>query len=158
MYFERRPFSWEDAYAIYEETDQLAYRVTAEPGKKENLIVLKNRNEMEVGRIRCRKKLLGGWRFEIFLDEDRIGTVEKVSSHGVTRYELNCNRWRVFGDILHFEYDIFDGKYMVMHAGNEDNAFPGKYVIDTSYSNNEQAAVLVALAMEAANSTLPPRK
>ena len=53
---------------------------------------------------------------------------------------------------------MFDGKYLVMHAGTEDNAYPGKYVIDTSYSNNEQAALLVALAMEAANSTLPPRK
>ena len=158
LYFQQRPFSWDDLYTIYEETGQPAYRVTAEPGKKENIILLKNRNDMEIGRVRCRKTWLGGWKFEIYLDGNRVGTVDKYSSHGVKRYELNCNRWRVFGNILGFEYDIFDGKYMVMHAGNEDQAFPGKYVIDTSYSNNEQAAVLVALAMEAANSTLPPRR
>lgn len=158
LYFEQRPFAWDDFYTIYEETGEPAYRVTAEPGERENLIHLKNRNDMEIGRVRCRKKLLGGWKFELYLDENMIGTVERTSTHGIRRYELNCNRWRVYGNIPAFEYDIYDGKYLVIHAGNEDNAFPGKYVIDTSYSNNEQPALLVALAMEAANSTLPPRE
>lgn len=158
LYFEQRPFSWEDLYTIYDETGQPAYRVTAEPGKKENVIILQNRNEVEMGRVVCRKKALGGWKFSLLMDGKPFAAVQKRTSHRVTRYELNYNRWRVFGDIRRFEYDIYDGKYLVMHAGNEDHAFPGKYVLDTSYSNNEQAALLVALAMEAANSTLPPRK
>ena len=158
LYFDQRPFSWEAAYTIYEETGQPAYQVKGEPGGKENVIVLGNRNGVEIGRVRCRKTVFGKWRFSIWQDETQIGTVEKYRSHGVVRYELKCYHWRLFGNIMAFEYDIYDGKYMVMHAGNEDNAFPGKYVIDTSYSNNEQPALLVALAMEAANSTLPPRK
>lgn len=158
LYFDQRPFSWEAAYTIYEETGQPAYQVKGEPGEKENAIVLGNRNGVEIGRVRCRKTVFGKWRFSIWQDETQIGTVEKYRSHGVVRYELKCYHWRLFGNIMAFEYDIYDGKYMVMHAGNEDNAFPGKYVIDTSYSNNEQPALLVALAMEAANSTLPPRK
>lgn len=158
LYFDQRPFRWDDMYTIYDETGQPAYRITAEPGEKENRILVRNRNDVELGRVRCRKTFFGGWRFSLWQGEAQIGTVEKYSSHGVTRYELKCNRWRIFGNILAFEYDVFDGKYMVMHAGNEDGAYPGKYVIDTSYSNNELAALLVALGMEAANSTLPPRK
>lgn len=158
LYFDKRPFSWDADYVVYEETGQKAYHVVGEPGKKENQIILYNRNEVELGRVRCKKGLLGRWRFSLWQDKERVGTVEKFSSHGVTRYELKYYQWRLFGNILAFEYDIYDGKYLVMHAGNEDNAFPGKYVIDPSYSNNEQPALLVALAMEAANSTLPPRK
>ena len=158
LYFEQLHFSWEDMYIIYDETDQRAYQVKAEPDKKCNWIILENRNGMEIGRVKCWKNLFGTWKFQILQDETPIGTVEKIRAHGITRYILNCNRWRVYGNILGFEYDVFDGKYLVMHAGNEDNAYPGKYVIDTSYSNNEQAALLVALAMEAANSTLPSRK
>lgn len=154
LYFEQRPFAWDDLYTIYEETGQPAYRVEAVPGEKENVITLKNRNDMEIGCVRCKKKLLGGLRFEIFLDGQQLGSVEKRSSYGVVRYELDCNRWRVCGNILGFEYDIYDGHYIVLHAGNEDGSFPGKYVIDTSYSNNEQTGLLVSLAMEAANSTL----
>lgn len=158
LYFDQRPFAWEDSYSIFEETGQLAYRVKAEPGKKANTIFLENRNQLEIGRVICKKKLTGGWKFRIFLDDQLVGKVTKYSSHGVSRYQLDYNRWRIYGNILGFEYDIYDGKYLVMHAGNEDNAFPGKYVIDTSYSNNEQAALLVSLAMEAANSTLKKRK
>lgn len=158
LYFDQRPFRWDDQYTIYDETGQPAYHIMAEPGEKENRILLRNRNGVELGRVRCRKTIFGGWRFSLWQGEAQIGTVEKYSSHGVTRYELKCNRWRIFGNILQFEYDVFDGKYMVMHAGNEDGAYPGKYVIDTSYSNNELAALLVALGMEAANSTLPPRR
>ena len=158
LYFDKRPFSWDAAYTVYEETGQVAYQVEGEPGEKENVIRLCNRNGVEIGRVRCRKTLFGKWRFSIWQDETQIGTVEKYKSHGVVRYELKCYHWRLFGNIMAYEYDIYDGKYMVVHAGNEDGAFPGKYVIDTSYSNNEQPALLVALAMEAANSTLPPRK
>ncbi len=158
LYFDKRPFSWEADYTNYEETGHPAYQVVAAPEEKENVIRLFNQNGVELGRVRCRKTIFGKWKFSIWQDENQIGTVEKYSSHGVARYELKCYRWRLFGNIMAYEYDIYDGKYMVMHAGNEDNAFPGKFVIDTSYSNNEQPALLVALAMEAANSTLPPRK
>lgn len=158
LYFDKRPFRWEDRYTIYDETDHAAYEIAAEQGEKENAIILQNRNGVELGRVRCRKSLFGKWKFTLWYNEKPIGTVEKVNNHGVVRYELRYNRWRLFGNIMAFEYDIYDGKYLVMHAGNEDNAYPGKYVLDTSYSNNEQAALLVALAMEAANSTLPPRK
>ena len=158
LYFEQRPFAWEDQYSIYDETGARAYQVKAQPDKKCNWIILENRNGMEIGRVKCWKNLFGSWKFQIYLDDQLIGKVAKCRSFGIERYELEYNRWRVFGNILGFEYDIFDGKYMVMHAGNEDNAFSGKYVIDTSYSNNEQPVLLVALAMEAANSTLPPRK
>lgn len=158
LYFEQRPFTWEDQYTIYDETDHAAYQILAEPGEKENVIILQNRNGVELGRVRCRKTIFGKWKFSLWYDEKEIGRVVKVNTHGVVRYELDYNRWSIRGNILGFEYDIYDGKYMVMHAGNEDNQYPGKYVLDTSYSNNEQAALLVALAMEAANSTLPPRK
>lgn len=158
LYFDKRPFQWEAAYTIYDETDHEAYHIVGQPGEKENIISLQNRNGVELGQVKCRKTLFGGWRFTLWHDGQQTGTIEKINRHGVTRYELRYNRWRLFGDIMGFEYDIYDGTYIVMHAGNEDNAYPGKYVLDTSYSNNEQAALLVALAMEAANSTLPPRK
>lgn len=158
LYFDKRPFSWDAAYPIYDETGQVAYHIVGEPGQKENIIALQNRNGVELGRVKCRKTFWGSWRFSLWYDSQQIAAVEKVNRHGVVRYELRYNRWRLFGNVMAFEYDIYDGTYMVMHAGNEDNAYPGKYVLDTSYSNNEQAALLVALAMEAANSTLPPRK
>lgn len=151
LHFPKRDFSWVEPYAIYEEDGQAAYRVSGEAGAKLRKIFLKNRNDMVLGTVVGKKSLFGKWSYSIFLDEERIGTVEKYSSHGVKRYELNCNRWRLYGNILGFEYDIYDDKYLVLHAGNEDNSFPGEYVIDTSYSNNEVTGLLVALAMEAAN-------
>lgn len=159
LYFDKRPFSWDDSYTIYEETDRPAYQVIAESGKRINTITLQNANEMEIGKIVCKRNIFGRWSFKIFFDDNLIGTVEKKhETFTVTRYQLYCNRWRVFGNIMGFEYDIFDGKYIVMHAGNDDEKYEDKYVIDTSYSNNERPAILVALAMEAANSTLKPRK
>lgn len=158
LYFDKRPFSFDDEYTIYEETGEAAYRVKAESGKKVNSISLRNRNDMEIGTVLCKKKSFGRYAFEIYLDTQLLGTVEKSYAHRITRYVLNVRRWKVYGNIMSFEYDIYDEQYLVVHAGNEDGAFPGKYVIDTSYSNNEQAALLVAFAMEAANSTLKERR
>ena len=72
LYFDKRPFSWEDQYSIYDETDQRAYMVVAEEGKKENTISLQNRNGVEMGRVRCRKTLFGKWKFSIWYDESRL--------------------------------------------------------------------------------------
>ena len=68
LYFDKRPFSWEADYTIYEETGHPAYQVVAAPEEKENVIRLFNQNGVELGRVRCRKTIFGNWKFSIWQD------------------------------------------------------------------------------------------
>lgn len=157
LLIDERPFSWDAHYDIYDESGDFTYRVVAEKDKKGGSITVTSRFGVEVGQIKKTRTLLKD-KYEIFLSDELMGTVQKEFMYGITRYVLNYKQWRVFGNILGWEYDILDEKFMVAHAGNEDGAHPGKYVLDTSYSNNEIPTLLVALAMEAANADMQSKK
>lgn len=161
LFIEKRPFSWDDEYDISYEDGSKAYHVRAETIKKRiNEIVLCNRNDMEIGKIIRKKGILGSSKFTIFFDGNQIGTITKDFTFAVTRWVLSMSRWRIFGLIMSWEYDILDEGTIVMHAGTEgtDYADCGKYMLDVYYDNNESNALLVALGMEAANSLVKPPK
>ncbi len=150
LLIEKRPFSWETEYDVYDEKGGFAYRITTERRDKTSAIFITSQYGGEVGKI-VKTKRLFKTTYEIFLGDNYMGKVKKETMYGgVTRYVLDYARWRVFGTILNWEYDIVDDKYIVAHAGDDNMEFDGKYVINADYSNNETPILLVALAMEAA--------
>lgn len=154
LLIDKRPFSWTADYDIFDEDGSFAYRVTTENDEKNktNTIFVASQYGGEVGKV-VQKKGLFKTRYEIFLGDEPMGTVKKESMYGVTRYVLNYAKWRIYGTITNWEYDIMDDKYIVAHAGDENGEYPGKFVLNTDYSNNEVPILLSALAMEAATAS-----
>ena len=160
LFLDKRPFSWDGEYDIFYEDGATAYHVKGEPLKRKNVITLYNRNEMVLGRIERKIGFFGGSTFTIFLDENEVGTIQKDFTFSVTRWILHLSRWRIFGVINSWEYDILDESTIVMHAGTDGTQYSdcGRYMLDIYYDNNEINALLVAIGMEAANSLIKPRK
>ncbi len=154
LFIEKRPFSWEAKYSVFAENGKEMYKVQGVEGKKEKVITLFNVNEMELGKVVMKKPLIGSPKFEIILAEQSVGKITKDFTFAVTRWVLELSRWRVFGSIMSWEFDIMDEHSLVMHAGVEGTQYEGqdKYVLDISYDNNEIPALLTAIGMEAANS------
>ncbi len=150
LLIEKRPFSWENEYDVYDEKGRFTYRITTERKDRISSIFVASQYGGEIGKIVKTKKLFKT-TYEIFLGGDYMGKVKKETMYGgVTRYVLDYARWRVFGTVLNWEYDIVDDKYIIAHAGDDNMEHDGKFVIDTEYSNNEAPILLIALAMEAA--------
>jgi len=150
LWIDKRPFSWNMSYTIYEEDNTPSYKVMCEGSEKVSTITLMNANDMELGKVVQTRKFFSP-RYEIFLGDELMANIVKSYEHKITRYVLKYRQWRVFGNILGWEYDIFDEQFLALHVGCEDPDFPDKYVIDGSYSNNDVPAILVVLGMEAAN-------
>ncbi len=153
---DKRPFLWDDEYTVTYENLKPIYKVVSKSSKKQNEIILFNINEMELGKIIMKKPLIGSPKFTIILAEQEVGKITKDFTFTVTRWVLHMSRWRVYGSIMSWEFDIMDEHSLIMHAGTDGTAHEGedKFMLDISYDNNEIPALLTALGMEAANSML----
>ncbi|MEG1426438.1 MAG: hypothetical protein RSC76_01985 [Oscillospiraceae bacterium] len=159
LFMDKRPFSWDCDYRITYENNKFAYRVKGESGKKKNTLTLYNPNEMALGTVVMKKGLFSP-TFELFLDERSIGTITKDFTFAVTRYVLHLSRWRVFGMVMSWEFDIMDEGCLIMHAGTDGSPYAAldQFLLDIYYDNNDIPALLAALGMEAATSTLRPQR
>lgn len=160
LFLKKRTFSWHEGYEVLDENGKMAYTISCENEPKFDTLHVVSQYGGEVGKItRTRKKFSKKYRYEIFLGDEHMAYInERLLHGGVVRYELDYVQWKVRGDILNWTYDITDEQFMVAHAGDENEEYPDKFVLDLSYSNNEVPILLVALGMEAANSDVPPRE
>ena len=159
LIFDERPFSWDTEYEIFTESGVKSYQVKNETvSEKLKLVTLFNRNGVEIGRVERRKGFFGGIKYLLFFGEEQIGEVVRDDSYRKTRYVLKLNnaKYRMFGLILSWDFDILDDGAIIMHAGTDGTPYlnKGKYVMDIYYENSESYILLACLGLEAANHEL----
>ena len=69
------------------------------------------------------------------------------------KYEIDDNGWRVEGDFLGWDYDVYSGCSSVIHISKELLHWGDTYVIDFSNPADELDGLLLVIAIDAANCT-----
>lgn len=159
LIFDERPFSWNCEYELFTENGTRAYQVkNEEQSEKLSVITLSNRNGVEVGRVERKKSFFGKISYTLVFGGEIVGHLERDDSFKKTRYVLKLNnaRYRMFGLILSWDFDILDDGAIIMHAGTDGTPYlnKGKYVVDIYYENAESYILLACLGLEAANHEL----
>lgn len=67
------------------------------------------------------------------------------------QYEVNYNGWRVEGDFLSWNYDVYSGGSPVIHISKELLHWGDTYTIDIANPADELQGVLLVIAIDAAN-------
>ena len=134
LLIKQRVFSWTDTYDVYDEAGNPKYFVKAEfftLGHQIHVYDM-NHNEIEIG----------GRDF---------GTVQKEFTFFKPKYDINYNGWRCEGDFLAWDYDVYSGCSVAVHISKEVLHWGDTYVIDIVDPADEIMALMLTIAIDAAN-------
>ena len=151
LLIKQRVFSWTDTYDVYGEDETPKYFVKAEVLSLTHQIhVYDSRTDREVGAVR--EKLFSLMpRFEIELDGEPKGHIEKRFTLFRPKYEIDFNGWYAEGDFLGWNYDIYEECSAVMHIEKEILHWGDTYVLDYQNPEDELLGLMLVIAIDAAN-------
>lgn len=150
LLIKQRVFSWTDTYDVYDENGNPKYFVKADFLALGHQIHVYDRNQNEAGAI-YQKLLTFMPAFEVEIGGQRAGIIRKKFTMFMPRYEVDYNNWRVEGDFLGWDYEIYDGGSTAAHISKEVLHWGDTYVIDFANAQDELPCLLLAIAIDAAN-------
>mgnify|MGYP001146444011 CR=1 FL=1 len=152
LLIKQRVFSWSDTYDVYDEDGNAKYFVKAEFLSLGHRLHVYDQMDREVGLI---KEMLLTFLlvFESEVNGVQQGMIEQRFSLFKPKYEVDFNGWRVEGDFLGWDYDVYSGCSAVIHITKEWLHWGDTYVIDIPNPSDELMGLLLVIAIDAANCT-----
>ena len=147
----QRVFAWGDTYDVYDENGEARYYVEAELFAFGHQIhVYDKRSGQEVGSIH-QKLLTFLPQFEIVIGGRTVGTIRKEFSFFFPRYEVDFKGWTVDGDLMHWDYSVFQGSRQVMNIEKELLTWGDTYTLTYERIDDEIPGLLLVIAIDAVN-------
>ena len=118
LLIKQRVFSWSDSYDIYDENGNKKYFVKAEFWSLGHRLHVYDVYDREIGMI---KQRLFSFMpiFDIEVDGKVLGSIQKKFTFFKPRYEIDFNGWRVEGNFMGWDYDVYAGCSAVIHISKE---------------------------------------
>ena len=151
LLIKQRVFSWTDTYDVYDEAGNPVYYVKAAFFSFGHQIhVYEKSTNREVGGV-FQKLMTFMPTFEVNINGSSVGMIKKQFSFFKPQYEIDFNGWRVEGDFLGWDYDVYSGSDVVMHISKELFSWGDTYVIDINNPQDELMGLLLVIAIDAVN-------
>jgi uncharacterized protein YxjI len=148
LLFKQRIFSWLDSYDIYDEHGNVIYIIKGKLSFGHCLYVY----DVHDNHIATLKEevftLLP--RFQMFIHDQYIGQIKKEFTFFKPSFILECNGWKVKGEIFEWDYQIYDrNNYMIASVSKEFLHLSDTYTIDVYNPNDALYCLLIVLAIDA---------
>ena len=152
LLIKQRVFSWTDSYDVYDEEGKPKYFVKAEFLSLGHQRHVYDCNWQEIGVIH-QKLLTFLPAFEIEVGGIVKGEIQKQFTLFCTKYEIDYNGWRVEGDFLGWDYDVYNGCSSIIHISKQLLSWGDTYAIDINDPADELDGLMLVIAIDAANCT-----
>lgn len=150
LLIKQRVFSWGDTYDIYDENGNVKYIVKAEIFAFGHQLHVYDAHHNEIGEIH-QKLLTLLPRFDIIIDGKLQGSINKKFTLFRPQYEIDFNGWRVEGDFLGWDYDVYSGCSSIIHISKELFHWGDTYAINFIDPRDELMGMMLVIAIDAAN-------
>lgn len=152
LLIKQRVFSWTDTYDIYDESGQVKYTVKADLLTIGHRLRVFDATGEQIGIIK-EKVLTFLPAFEVEVNGRKIGEIQQKFSFFKPKYEINYNGWRVEGDFLGWNYDVYQECCSIIHISKELLHWGDTYVLDIINPRDELDGLMLVIAIDAANCT-----
>ena len=146
LLFKQRLFSWFDSYDIYDEDGNVVYEVKGQLDWGHCIKVYQS--NVHLATI---KQVLLTFipRFEIYKDDQYVGSISKEFSFFVPRYNIDFNGWHIEGDIFEWDYQIYDGSKVIASISKELFNLTDTYVLNIIDPKDALDVLAFVLAIDA---------
>ena len=146
LLFKQRVFSWCDSYDIYDEDGNVVYEVKGQLDWGHCLKVYQS--NVHLATI---KQVLLTFipRFEIYKDDQYVGSISKEFSFFVPRYNIDFNGWHIEGDIFEWDYQIYDDSKVIASISKELFNLTDTYVLNIIDPKDALDVLAFVLAIDA---------
>lgn len=148
LFIKQRAFSWFDNYKIYDENGEPMYSIRGELSWGHCL-----RMYDEEGNEVCMVRENGDAllpKFEMYVGGTYIGSINKESDVTKHAYSIDFNGWRIEGDLMEIEYQIFDGLgYQIASMTKEVLNQADTYRIKITSPQDELYVLMLMVAIDA---------
>ena len=151
LLFKQRFFSWFDSYDIYDESGETRYVVKGQLSWGHRLKIFDSFGQ-EVGLVQERVLTLLP-KFELYVGEQYAGCVSKEFTLFKPKFHVDFNGWRVEGDFLGWDYDVYNGCSSIIHISKELFHWGDTYTINFADPKDELEGLMLVIAIDAANCT-----
>ena len=150
LLIKQKVFSWTDTYDVYDQSGNPKYYVKADFFSLGHRIhVFDKMTGREVGLIQ--EKILRIFKeFEVTINGFSQGIIKKQFSILRPRYNIDYKGWRLEGDFVRWNYDVYEQSRLVAHISKQLFRWGDTYVLDIANDADELPALMVAIAMDAA--------
>ena len=148
LLFKQRFFSWLDSYDIYNEAGETVYTVRGELAWGHCLKIFDAAGR-ELGTVK--EKILT-WlpKFEMYLGQQYIGSINKEFTFFKPKFNIDCNGWSVDGDWFEWDYTILNAHgQQIATVTKELWNWTDTYVIDVVNPQDALCALMLVLAIDA---------
>jgi len=149
LLFKQRIFSWFDSYDVFYENGEVAFRVKGQMAWG-HLLNIYDASGGKLGYIKERVFTFLP-KFELFVDEKHIGTISREFTMFRPKYNIDFNGWKIDGDFMQWNYRASCGGELVMSAQKKIWNLSDTYEISVNDPCNVLYALMVVLAIDAAN-------
>ena len=148
LLFKQRLFSWFDSYDIYDEAGNTVYVVKGQLSWGHCLKIFDSSGR-EVGMVKERVLTLLP-KFEIYLDNNCVGSICKEFTFFKPKYNIDCNGWHIDGNFLEWDYSVIgsDGNRVAAISKQLFN-WTDTYVLDVVQPQDALYVLMVVLAIDA---------
>lgn len=143
----QRTFSWRETFDVYDSDGNKKYYVEGENSGFEHKIYVLNSDGIEVGFI-ARDRSVFVPRFNIYAYGEYCGMIEKKFSFTHNNFDMDYRGWRVEGNFIGGEYDVYESCSRVVHIAKDMHKMSDTYYIDIAYDEDEIPALLLVLAID----------
>lgn len=148
LWFKQRFFSWFDSYDIYDEDGNTVYTVEGQLAWGHCLHIL-DANGRHIGTVKERVFTLLP-KFEMYIGEEYVGSIQKEFSFFIPRYDIDCNGWQVEGNFMEWDYTVRTGcGCVVAEISKELFQWTDTYTIDVTDPEDTLCALMLVLAIDA---------
>ncbi|NBK97403.1 MAG: hypothetical protein EOM50_05200 [Erysipelotrichia bacterium] len=148
LLFKQKIFSWFDSYDIYNEQNEVVYRVQGKLSWGHCLHIY-NQNDEFIAHIQEIVLTLLP-KFELYEHEQYIGEIKKELTFFKPVFTINFNGWQIKGDIFEWDYEIIDAHGNLIATINKELFnLSDTYVLDIQDPSNALHVLMVTLAIDA---------
>lgn len=148
LLFKQKLFSWFDSYDIFDEAGNTVFKVKGELSWG-HLLRIYDKEGNPIAHLK-EKVLTFLPKFEIFIGEHYVGSINKEFSFFKPKYNIDFNGWTVDGDWFEWDYTIFDSfGGSVATISKELWNWTDTYTIDVYNPNDALHVLMLVLAIDA---------
>lgn len=150
LLIKQKVFSIRDKFNVYDENENIKYKVQSSLFSLKYKLTVYDQYDNEIGIITQRFFSFMP-KFDVEIKGQFVGTIRKKFKMFSNNYDIDYNGWRVEGNFLGWNYNVINGYNVVARIDKEIFHWGDTYVINYANEENELDALLLVLAIDAAN-------